>query len=99
MELTKVKSYLGFAEKSRNILLGTDKILSSKGAKIIIVSDELSLSSLEKLNRFAEKLKIELIKLKNEDFSKIYERAGVKALAVKESNLAKAITKNLSNDC
>lgn len=95
MELTKVKSYIGFAEKSRNVIFGADSILKSRKPKLIILSE--TLSDRKKLEAFALKSGAECVVVSDITLGQIV-KPGVKALAIKESNLAQAITKNLTNE-
>ena len=54
----KIKTYIGFAIKSRKIKFGVDDILKLKNAELIIVSDSLSESGMKKLEGFAERKSI-----------------------------------------
>lgn len=92
----KIKSYIGFAIKSRNIIFGTDSIVASRKVKLILVSDSLSESSLKELNQFAEKKKILIEKLANEEFFELTCKQQVKAIAITDENLASAIKTNLT---
>ena len=94
---SKIKTYVGFAVKSRKIRFGVDDILKLKNAGIIIVSDSLAESGMKKLENFANKKSIELIKLTEVDFLELIQNISIKALAVLDENLAEAIKKNLTN--
>ena len=97
MNLSKIKTYIGFAIKSRKIKFGVDDILKLKNAGIIIVSDSLAESGMKKLENFANKKSIELIKLTEVDFLELIQNISIKATAILDENLAEAIKKNLTN--
>ena len=65
---SKVKTYVGFAVKSRKIKFGIDDIIKLKNAKLIIVSDSLAESGMKKIEGYAERISVDLIKLSEEDF-------------------------------
>lgn len=91
MELNKVKTYINFAKKSNNILYGIDDIFKSKKCYLILISDELSLSSKNKLQIYIEKYKIIYKTLSNSQFFEICGKDAVKVLAITDKNLANAI--------
>ena len=94
---SKIKTYVGFAVKSRKIRYGVDDILKLKNADLIMVSDSLSESGMKKLEAFANRKSIDLIKLSEEDFLEVVQNISIKALAVLDENLTDAIKKNLTN--
>ena len=94
---SKIKTYVGFAVKSRKIRYGVDDILKLKNADLIIVSDSLAESGMKKLEAFADRKSVSLIKLSEEDFFEVVQNISIKALAVLDENLADAIKKNLTN--
>ncbi len=94
---SKIKTYVGFAVKSRKIRYGVDDILKLKNADLIMVSDSLAESGMKKLEAFANRKSISLIKLSEEDFFEVVQNISIKALAVLDENLADAIKKNLTN--
>ena len=94
---SKIKTYVGFAVKSRKIRYGVDDILKLKNANLIIVSDSLAESGMKKLEAFADRKSVGLIKLSEQDFFEVVQNISIKALAVLDENLADAIKKNLTN--
>jgi ribosomal protein L7Ae-like RNA K-turn-binding protein len=94
---SKIKTYVGFAVKSRKIRYGVDDILKLKNADLIIVSDSLAESGMKKIEAFADRKSVSLIKLSEEDFFEVVQNISIKALAVLDENLADAIKKNLTN--
>ena len=94
---SKIKTYVGFAVKSRKIRYGVDDILKLKNADLVIVSDSLAESGMKKLEAFADRKSVGLIKLSEQDFFEVVQNISIKALAVLDENLADAIKKNLTN--
>ena len=94
MELSKIKSYIGFAIKSRNIKFGVDEILKLKHSTLILVSKALAESSLEKVQNFALNRNCEILLFEADNFSELFSgNQSVKAVAVVDDNLAIAIKK------
>ncbi len=93
--LSKIKAYIGFAKKSRQITFGVDDIIKLKNAKVIIVSDSLGESSMKKVKNYSETKKIEMLCLKSEDFKNL-ENESIKAIAITDKGLADAIKINLT---
>ena len=58
----KIKTYVGFAVKSRKIRFGVDDILKLKNTSLILVSDSLAESGMKKLEGYANKNSVDLIK-------------------------------------
>ena len=92
----KIKTYIGFAIKSRKIKFGVDDIIKLKNAELIIVSDSLAESGVKKINGFAEEKNIDLINLKEEIFLEVVPNYNIKVTAIVDKNLADAIKKNLT---
>lgn len=93
----KIKTYVGFAIKSMKIKFGVDDILKLNKAGLILLSDSLGGSGLKKLEGFALRKSINIVKLKLDDFQSIIQNISVKAIAILDDNLADAIKKNLTN--
>ncbi len=97
LEVTKARSYIGFAIKSRSVKFGVDDICKSKNVEFIISSASLMSSSRKKLDCFSAKNNIEILNLSIDDFDNLLDNKSVKALAILDKNLAVAIKKNLTN--
>ena len=95
--ITKIKTYIGFAIKSRKIKFGVDDILKLKNVNLIMVSESLSDSGMKKLEGFAERKSIELVKFSENDFLELIQNVNIKAFAILDENMAVAIKKNLTN--
>ncbi len=87
----KIKTYLGFAVKSREFILGVDDIIKSKSVKVILVTDELSENTLKKLNDFANNKEIKIIVISSAIINELFGEKNIKALGVTNKNLADAI--------
>lgn len=95
---SKIVAYVGFAIKSKNIIYGTDDIIKSKRAKIILLSESLSDSSKSKIENYAKQKNIEVKNFKAEVFNEIINNQNIKAAAITNESLADAINKSLANN-
>ena len=95
--IAKVKTYIGFAIKSRKIKFGVDDIIKLKTANLILVSDNLAESGLKKITTFSLNKSVKMFTLKEEMFNELIENTNIKATAILDYNLADAIKKNLAN--
>ena len=95
LQIPKIKSYIGFAIRSREITFGVDDIVKTKKAKLIIASRDLGESSLSKLEKFSSEKNLEVILLDAADFAEVVQNENIKAVSVENKNLAEAIKKNL----
>lgn len=95
---SKIVAYVGFAIKSKNIIYGTDDIIKSKRAKIILLSESLSDSSKSKIENYAKQKNIEVKNFKAEVFNEIMNNQNIKAAAITNESLADAINKSLANN-
>jgi len=84
--LDKVFTMLGFAYRSRNVVIGIDAIQNIRYQKnyLILVSEELSENSLKKLNK-------DRIVFKQNEWEKIIFSKSVKAVLVKDKNINRVI--------
>ena len=88
--MDKIKSYIGFAKKSRKIAFGLNMALA-KNSKLILVDESISEDSLNKLNKICKNIAV----LKSEDYQKLQENA--KVIAILDKNLANAIENEIKN--
>lgn len=86
--INKLSTYFGFSIKSNAILFGIDNILKSRKPVELIV---LCSSANEKTIRTVQNKGNTVIQLKNILLSDLVKRDNVKVVAIKNSNLAKAI--------
>lgn len=97
MEISKIKSYVGFAKKSGNLVIGLDNLLKSFKVKLVIISDELSGSSLNKLDNFVKNKGIDKLVLSSKLLGEIIGSEMIKVFAITDKGLADAIKMNFTN--
>ena len=91
MEITKIKSYLGFAIRSNQVIYGLDNILvCKKKIHLILVSNSISDNSLEKVKALSIKKNYDYILLPV-SLEELTKRQNLKVLAITNFELAKAI--------
>ena len=83
MNISKIKSYYGFALKSGNLAIGLDSILKAN-CKVIIIAKTLANNS-------------KIVELDQEIMMEITENSKILAVGVTDESLANAIINNLSN--
>ncbi len=85
-DLGKIFTLLGFAYRSRKVVIGIDAIKKIKpnGDYLIMVSAELSENSLKKIDG-------DRIVFEKNDWEKIIFSEGVKAILVKDKNINRVI--------
>lgn len=89
---SKIKSYIGFAKRSRQFILGISAIEKYIGScEIILFSSSLARSSAEKLLNLAKKKNVLIFCLDQHDMTEIVENANIKAIAITDKNLSAAI--------
>jgi hypothetical protein len=84
--INKLSTYIGFAKKSKQILIGTDNILSSNKCKVVIASEDLSVNAKKKIEN-----KFKVLSLNVNDFQSVIKMDSVKVIAITDENLANAI--------
>lgn len=87
---SKISAYIGFARRSGAIIYGVDNF--KKSARLILVSKLLGPSSLKR----AARLGVEMVSLDGDEMKELFGE-GVKAVAITNGDLAKAILKELEN--
>ncbi|MBQ8657823.1 MAG: hypothetical protein IJ506_01690 [Clostridia bacterium] len=95
MERAKVKkleTYLGFCIRAGKITFGVDGIESlKKGVKLLLADEGLGESSFKTMQKLREKFECPLIVLACGELGERLHRPAVKAVAIKDKNLADAI--------
>lgn len=94
----KIKSYIGFARKSRNVIYGVDDILKSKQVQIIFYVNNLAINSKNKLDNFTLNKNILKICLSSDEIFELLQNNNIKVFAITDKNLANAIKMNFTND-
>ena len=98
MEIIKIKTYINFARRSRNIVFGVDDILKSKKIQLVIYPDSLASSSKVKLKTFTKTHNIFNKELLCDELYELLQNDSVKAVGVTDKNLANAIRLIFTND-
>ncbi len=99
MEKSKIQTYLGFCVRARKIVYGTDEIETQKKSVFLIVFDEtLSENSLKNLCKASERLGCPIVKANKDALANALFKPAVKAVAIKDKSLAKAICDCLEED-
>lgn len=94
--MQKIISYIGFANKSRQLLIGQSTIKSYKDDIYLIILDESASENLLSLaTNSANKHNCELLKVKN--LAELTNIIDVKIVAITNESLAKAIINNKEN--
>ena len=94
MNLDKVKTFVGFAIKSRSVIYGVDQI-KEKNVKVIFFSSDLSESSKISCKKIAEKNNIKYYQISSEEMFQLVGSEKIKAFAILNIDLAKAIESNM----
>ena len=98
MKNAKIITYLGFCIRARKIVFGVDEIETlRKGAYLLIVDGGLGASSLKTVVKASEKLACPLLVTESGALGEHLQRPAVKAVALKEKNLAAAILSEVAS--
>lgn len=91
-EINKVITYVGFAIKSNKIIWGADNILEyKKKIHLVIVSDDINKSAMNKLSKDCEIKNIRIIVVDIKTLKAFTKKDNCKAIAIRDYNLANAI--------
>lgn len=97
MDSSKIKTYINFAKRSRNIIYGLDDILKSKNIHLVCISNSLGENSTNKIEKFVLENNIFKIILDNNVFNDLLQSTSIKIFAITDINLANAIKMNFTN--
>ena len=93
MERKKIETYLGFCIRARKIVYGAENAQAQrKGVYLLLCDEKLGASSLKLMQKAWETLRCPMLMVEENLLSELIHRPGVKAVAIKEKNLASAIT-------
>ena len=96
MQNSKIKSYLGFAKKSNEIIYGIDNLEQyNKKISLVVYSNEISERSLKVLNNLVINKKWKMVKLKNLKLDDLLYTKNCKVIGIKNENLGNAILKQV----
>lgn len=92
--MNKIKSYLGFAIKSKNILIGQTQLkLNKKPLSLVMVCNSASNNLKDLAKHVANKFNAELI-ITKPILSEITNLDNIKIIGITDENLSKAIIEN-----
>jgi len=94
MNLGKIKTYVGFAKKSKQIIFGLD-IIKEKKVHIIIYAEGLSEQSKSGCVKASNKNGCKSYQISNEEMLELLNIDKIKAFAITNQDLAKAIENNM----
>lgn len=92
MKISKIKSYVGFAVKSRGAIFGVDNIVKLRKPALVLVDKDLSANSQNRLKPYLEKAGVVCYTVPMEE---IYNARNCKAVAITDPNLANAVEREL----
>ena len=94
----KLRTYIGFAKKSRSIIYGVDNF-EKKHVDLILISKSLGINARKKCEKIAEKNSIKIFQLESSEFHEMgFESEKIKAMAIINFQLAKAIEEQLNQE-
>ena len=92
MKNSKIKAYLGFCVRARKIVFGVDDVEKQRRGVFLLIADEaLGNSSLKTVIKMKEQLGCPLLVAKQGVLGELLTRPAVKAVAIKDENLASAV--------
>lgn len=90
--IEKISAYLGFCIRSGKIVYGVDEIAAHrKRVSLLIIDGALSENSRKEIYKAQERLACPLLETEEGLLGKLTHKPAVKAVALKEKNLASAI--------
>ncbi len=93
----KIKTYFGFAIKSRNIIYGGDNLLASRSKiYVVLCSKDINRTALKSVQEYCENKRIKLFLLETEFIEEVSQKMNCKCVAVCDRNLANGIINELS---
>ena len=94
MEKSKLSTYLGFCIRSGKITFGVDNAeKEKKDVYLLLVDENLGRSSLNTIKKIQEKFSCPMFIASVGELGKLLHRESVKAVTIKDKNLADAIVK------
>ena len=99
MEKSKIETYLGFCVRARKIEFGADGIETLKKGVFLIVCDQsISPNSFKTIEKAQEKFSCPLLITPQDTLGALLHKPAVKAVAIKDKNLALAILSVVNGD-
>ncbi len=88
----RIKTYIGFAIKSRNIVYGADMTLMGKKRQyLILFADSINRTSKSRLLSYCESKNIPILTLEEKIMEEYVNKINCKCVAITDKNLAEAI--------
>ena len=95
----KLVSYFGFALRARKVVFGVDDIDTVKrGVSLVVMDTSLGESSAKTVRKACERLQCPLLVVATGMLGEYLHRPAVKAVAIKDKNLASAIIREAEAD-
>lgn len=92
----KIRSYIGFAIKSGNIIFGADTVIvNRKKAHLILMTDTINRTASKKVTSYAERFSISLITVTDNLMEECVDKINCKCIAILDKNLANAVKNSL----
>ena len=99
MSVSKIESYLGFCLRARKMTFGVDDLETQrKGVFLILVDAGLGESSFKQVIKSGQNLKCPIYVLEKELLGSLLHKPAVKAVGIKEKNLAAAIINSMDGE-
>lgn len=100
MELTQTKifTYVGFAKRSKKLLLGVNTVLlAKKNVKLLLLCGGASENTVKEAESFANKFNCPIVVSEKEPLEKLVLKENCKLAAVCDDSLAKAVLANITD--
>ena len=95
----KISAYLGFCIRSGKIVYGVDEIAEhKKRISLLIIDGGLSENSRKEIYKAQERLACPLLETETDLLGEVLHKPAVKAVAIKDKNLAQAIITALESE-
>ena len=92
MKTSKIQTYLGFCIRAKKIIFGAEECESAKkGVFLLLMDGGVGNSSKKSMIKAQQKFNCPLLVLEEELLGELLHRPSVKAVAIKDENLASAI--------
>jgi len=96
LNTNKIKTYVGFAIRSRKIIFGYDNIVTYKKTQnLILVSSTVNEKVKGKINSFAENKNIKIVNLQGITVEELTDRDNSKIISIIDESLSNAIISQL----
>lgn len=93
----KIKAYVGFALKAKNVIIGTDNIIKNSKHGLVLMSSKLSQNAKDKIKTHA-KNKLLVIELSSADFDYIIGKKNICVIKIIMKDIENAIINSLQKN-